>query len=226
MSVDVHQSTSEALLIVPEGTISASSTALNQSRLQVLRAREEHLQSIFEEATKKTKDLKNDQGKYTKVLEDLILEVGVAGRHDETAEIYWLTHKTRPYPQVLLMLMAPEVTIDHQKAAGDFINSAGDAALKRYKEISGRDCKLDFQTEVSDESSGGIIGSVMNRRIKVDNTLDERLKILEEKVSLHAINYAMVPRLKLIEPGLALDRCCQRSGPTFSARTPTGDSTT
>jgi len=135
----------------------ASSTALNQSRLQVLRAREEHLQSIFEEATKKTKDLKNDQGKYTKVLEDLILEV-------------------------LLMLMAPEVTIDHQKAAGDFINNAGDAALKRYKEISGRDCKLDFQTEVSDESSGGVIGSVMNRRIKVDNTLDERLKILEEKM--------------------------------------------
>ena len=81
------------------------------------------------------------------------------------------------------MLMASEVTIDHQKAAKEYINTAGDAALKRYKEISGRECKLDFQTEVSDESSGGIIGSVMNRRIKVDNTLDERLKILEEKVS-------------------------------------------
>lgn len=54
---------------------SANSTALNQSRLQVLRAREEHLQSIFEEATKKTKDLKEDREKYAKVLEDLILEV-------------------------------------------------------------------------------------------------------------------------------------------------------
>jgi vacuolar-type H+-ATPase subunit E/Vma4 len=56
-------------------THSANSTALNQSRLQVLRAREEHLQSIFEEATKKTKDLKEDRDKYAKVLEDLILEV-------------------------------------------------------------------------------------------------------------------------------------------------------
>jgi len=56
-------------------TTSANSTALNQSRLQVLRAREEHLQSIFEEATKKTKDLKEDREKYAKVLEDLILEV-------------------------------------------------------------------------------------------------------------------------------------------------------
>jgi hypothetical protein len=120
------------------------------------------------------------------------------------------------------MLMAPEVTIDHQKAAGDFINNAGDAALKRYKEISGRDCKLDFQTEVSDESSGGVIGSVMNRRIKVDNTLDERLKILEEKVGLHAGQIRDHASLS----DTVIDRCCQRSGPTSSARTPTGGSIT
>lgn len=31
-------------------------------------------------------------------------------------------------------------------------------------------------------SSGGIIGSMLNGRIKVDNTLDERLGILEEKM--------------------------------------------
>lgn len=92
MSLDVQQSTSGALLIIR--TISASSTALNQSRLQVLRAREEHLQSIFEEATKKTKDLKNDQGKYTKVLEDLILEVSVAGIM-KPPETCCLMHKIR-----------------------------------------------------------------------------------------------------------------------------------
>jgi hypothetical protein len=35
------------------------------------------LQSIFEDATKKTKDLKEDREKYAKVLEDLILEVSL-----------------------------------------------------------------------------------------------------------------------------------------------------
>lgn len=33
------------------------------------------LQSIFEDATKKTKELKQDEGKYTEMLEGLILEV-------------------------------------------------------------------------------------------------------------------------------------------------------
>ena len=49
------------------------------------------MQSIFEEATKKTKDLKNDQGKYTKVLEDLILEVSVAGMTEPREYIHLYT---------------------------------------------------------------------------------------------------------------------------------------
>jgi hypothetical protein len=120
------------------------------------------------------------------------------------------------------MLMAPEITVDHQKAADDIINKAGDAALKRYKEISGKDSKIDYQTEVSDESAGGIVGSIMHRRIKVDNTLDERLKILEEKVS----------RLDADEKPFEdanvtlTSRCCQRSERTSSERIPTESSTT
>ena len=125
--------------------------------------------------------------------------------------------------QVLLMLMAPEITVDHQKAADDIINKAGDAALKRYKEISGKDSKIDYQTKVSDESAGGIVGSIMHRRIKVDNTLDERLKILEEKVSRKDADGK--PFDDNDTDVNLTSRCCQRSERTFSARTPTESST-
>lgn len=55
-------------------TFSAQSTALNQSRLEVLRKRDEHLQELFESADKKVRSL--SEGKdYAKALELLILEV-------------------------------------------------------------------------------------------------------------------------------------------------------
>lgn len=54
---------------------SSQSTALNQSRLEVLRSRAEHLDSIFDETKTKVKDLNKDSDKYQSVLEGLILEV-------------------------------------------------------------------------------------------------------------------------------------------------------
>lgn len=81
------------------------------------------------------------------------------------------------------MLMNPEVTITHQPSASSIIEKAGESALSQFKDISGRESKLSYKGELADEAAGGIVGSIMNGRIKVDNTLDERLKILEEKVS-------------------------------------------
>jgi vacuolar-type H+-ATPase subunit E/Vma4 len=80
------------------------------------------------------------------------------------------------------MLMSPEITIEHQKSAESFISKAGDAALKKYNEISGRESKITYEAEIPDEAAGGVVGSIMKGQIKVDNTLDERLKILEEQV--------------------------------------------
>ena len=81
------------------------------------------------------------------------------------------------------MLMSEQVQIQHQPSAKELVQKAGDAAIKKYKDISGRECKLDYKGDLDDNSAGGIIGSIMNGRIKVDNTLDERLSILGEQVS-------------------------------------------
>ncbi|KAJ9107572.1 hypothetical protein QFC21_001031 [Naganishia friedmannii] len=134
----------------------AQSTALNKSRLEVLRSRAEHLDSIFDETKGKVKGLDKADDKYQSVLEGLILEI-------------------------LLILVSPEVLIEHIPSASEQVKKAGESALTKYKEMSGRTSEIEYKDSLSDDTcSGGVIGSTMQGRIKVDNTLDERLKILEE----------------------------------------------
>ncbi|WWC68742.1 uncharacterized protein I206_102676 [Kwoniella pini CBS 10737] len=134
----------------------SQSTAINTSRIKVLRSRNDHLESIFEEANKQVKDL-SEGDKYKQAIENLILEV-------------------------LLKLLSPNVTLNHRPKDTDLIKKASDKALKKYKDISGRESKIEFESSLSDKSSGGVIGSSLKGKIKVDNTLEERLKILEEKM--------------------------------------------
>lgn len=53
---------------------SAQSTALNNSRIEVLRSRNDALESLFEEASKQVKSL-SEGGSYSEAVENLILEV-------------------------------------------------------------------------------------------------------------------------------------------------------
>ncbi|RSH94583.1 V-ATPase V1 sector subunit E [Saitozyma podzolica] len=84
--------------------------------------------------------------------------------------------------QVLLLLLAPEVTLSHRPKDSDLVKKAASAAQKRYKDMSGRESKVSFESSLADDSAGGVVGSTMAGRIKVDNTLGERLQILEEKM--------------------------------------------
>lgn len=108
---------------------SAQSTALNVSRLEVLRAREEHLQSIFDDTRSKIKSLASSKGddKYASTVENLILEI-------------------------LLLLLSPDITIQYKKSEEKVIKNAGDKALKRYKDVSGRDSKIEYVGDLAEES--------------------------------------------------------------------------
>lgn len=74
------------------------------------------------------------------------------------------------------------MNIVHRPKDEALVKSASDAALKQYKEMSGRESTIVFAADLADDSAGGVIGSAMVGRIKVDNTLSARLKILEEKM--------------------------------------------
>jgi vacuolar-type H+-ATPase subunit E/Vma4 len=69
--------------------------------------------------------------------------------------------------------------------------------------MSGRESTLTFEDKLADDTPGGVVGSTMQGRIKVDNTLAERLKILEENVSA-CTGTAVGVVLMCIR-----DRCCQ-----------------
>ena len=80
------------------------------------------------------------------------------------------------------MLLAPGVTLAHRPKDAELVKKASEKACSRYQEMSGREAKVEFEDSLNDDSAGGVIGSTMAGRIKVDNTLSERLKLLEEKV--------------------------------------------
>ncbi|BEI82507.1 hypothetical protein CcaverHIS002_0303750 [Cutaneotrichosporon cavernicola] len=134
----------------------AQSTALNQSRLEVLRKREEQLQELFDEANNKVKDLAEGKG-YPKAMSLLITEV-------------------------LLLLLSKDVTLVHRPKDAKLVKTAAADAKKQYKEIAGLESEISFEDSLADDSAGGVIGMALGDRIKVDNTLSARLHILEEKM--------------------------------------------
>lgn len=92
------------------------STVNNKTRLRVLGARQELLDSIFEEAQKKLSDGTKDKGKYQKTLKGLILE----GFH---------------------ALNESELQVRARKADYDVVKKAIADAEKEYKKTTGKDIK-------------------------------------------------------------------------------------
>ncbi|CED85482.1 Vacuolar H-ATPase V1 sector, subunit E [Phaffia rhodozyma] len=137
----------------------AQSTALNTSRLKILRAREQFLSDLFEDARGKITDLANDEGKYAQLMENLIL-------------------------QGLLLVLSPSCTLVVRAKDREMAKKAAEAASKQYTEISGRttEVNVDEDEELPTESAGGVKLNGAGNRIMVNNTVDERLALLEDKM--------------------------------------------
>lgn len=74
------------------------------------------------------------------------------------------------------------MTIAHRPKDTEVVKKAADEAKKQYKDISGLESEIAFDDSLADDSAGGVIGTTMGDRIKVDNTLSARLRILEDKM--------------------------------------------
>jgi len=62
------------------------------------------------------------------------------------------------------------------------MGKASKNATNKYKEMTGRSVEVKLEEGLNDDEAGGVIGSSMGGKIKINNTLDERLKLLEDKV--------------------------------------------
>jgi len=136
----------------------AQSTLTNKSRLKLLHRREEHIQDLFSTARTSILTLGNDDSaRYVQILEGVIV-------------------------QGFLILMEPAVTVHARGRDVDLVEQASYAAARTYTELSGREIRFDVQGSLSDDGAGGVKLANGTRRITIDNTLDERLRLLEDRM--------------------------------------------
>ncbi|KAF8504244.1 ATPase V1/A1 complex subunit E [Hysterangium stoloniferum] len=135
----------------------AQSTQTNKSRLRLLQAREQHLQDLFETARSAIVTLSQDEAKYAQLIESTIV-------------------------QGLLQMLEPEVTVLGRKKDVLLVERAAEGAKFQYNHISGREVNIRVEGTLADDSAGGIRLVSGTRRITIDNALDERLRLLEDRM--------------------------------------------
>ncbi|KAF5210412.1 putative V-type proton ATPase subunit E [Clavispora lusitaniae] len=134
------------------------STIGNKTRLKVLGEKEKILDEIFEQAEKGLVELTSKKGEYKPILEGLIEEV-------------------------LYALYEDAVVIKVREADVSLAKEAAEEAAKHFEE------KAKFSVSVTvDEANfldaslaGGVIAVNKTGKIEVNNTLEERLKLLSEE---------------------------------------------
>ncbi|KAJ2415516.1 V-ATPase V1 sector subunit E, partial [Coemansia sp. RSA 2530] len=136
-----------------------TSTLINKSRLQVLQARQEMLDSVFSEAQEAMKSVPQDEAKYLELLVDLCLQAFVQ-LNDET------------------------VNVRGRKADTELIKSAVEKAVVVYKEKTGKTVRATVveTSPLHDSVLGGVRVSALNDRISVDNTLQARLDLSSDRM--------------------------------------------
>jgi V-type H+-transporting ATPase subunit E len=149
------------------------STVANKTRLKVLSARQELLDSIFEQAEKKLGEATKDKGKYTDILKNLMLEGFYA-------------------------LNESKLQIRGRKADYDLIKKAIESASKEYKEKTKKSIEATID-EANPQpegwyvycwyvggltligySAGGLSIVGGGGKIDINNTFEERLKLLQD----------------------------------------------
>jgi len=145
-----------------------NSNLLNQARLRVLKAREDHLKTLLDEAKRQLSKQMQDKSKYKKLLEGLIA-------------------------QGLFQLLEPAITLRCREQDVDLVRDAWPGAVELYRNATQgkKDVKITVDTDyfLSPEMSGGIEMLAQGNKFLVENTLESRLDL---------ISHQMIPDLRTI----------------------------
>jgi len=131
----------------------------NQARLKVLKAREEHIKSLLDDAKQKLVEVTRDPNMYAQVLQKLIA-------------------------QGLFQLLEKDVTIKCRQMDLKIVQSVFSGALEEYKQATNRDCllKIDNETFLGQDTCGGVELTSQKGKIKVTNTLESRLDLISQQL--------------------------------------------
>jgi len=137
-----------------------SSNMLNNARLKVLKARDDHVAHVLEDAKKQLTTIANDRSKYPAIIEKLIA-------------------------QGLCQLIEPAVTIRCRQEDKAIVEGAIEPALSSVRDMIKKDkveIKVDGENFLSPQCAGGIEMYAHKGKIKVDNTLEARAQMIAEKM--------------------------------------------
>ncbi|VEN58369.1 unnamed protein product [Callosobruchus maculatus] len=136
-----------------------SSNMLNQARLKVLKVREDHVRQVLEDARKRLGEVTKDQGKYAQILESLIL-------------------------QALYQLFEKDITVRVRPQDRDLVKSIIPTVAAKYKDVTGKEVniKIDDESHLSQETTGGIELLTLKNKVKINNTLEARLDLIAQQL--------------------------------------------
>jgi len=136
-----------------------SSNMLNQARLKVLKARDDHVASVSEEAKQRLSTVVRDKAGYSKILQALLT-------------------------QGACQLLEPTVLVRCKQSDQSLVEAALAPAQADYKATVNKDVvmKLDTDNWLSQDRTGGVELLAMKGKIKVDNTLEARLGMISEQI--------------------------------------------
>lgn len=132
------------------------STMANKSRLKILAAKQEILDGIFESAEKRLVEISKDEEKYQSVLKNLLLEG-------------------------LYALNENKVGVRAREADYELVKKAAALATEVYNQNVGKNVEIVINetNPLSAESAGGLIIVGGGGKIDINNTFEERLKLLQ-----------------------------------------------
>jgi len=136
------------------------SNLANSSRLAILKARDDYVQTLKEEAKKQLSILTEDQSKYPKILGNLL-------------------------SQGLFLLMEKEVNIRCRRRDLELVKRLIPESIDKYrKELKQKEIhvNVDEQNFLPDDSAGGVELYTMGGKIKVSNTIEARLGMIFNQI--------------------------------------------
>jgi V-type H+-transporting ATPase subunit E len=126
----------------------------NQSRISLLKAREDLIQKLKEKAAEQLSLISRDEANYAKLITNLIA-------------------------QALYRLIEPEVFIKCREKDLQIVNQSVKSAVEMYKANIKRDVKVTVLNNfLNHEIAGGIEAYTSDGKIKIINTLEARLNML------------------------------------------------
>nr|CAG4643550.1 EOG090X0F8Y [Ilyocryptus agilis] len=136
-----------------------SSNLLNQARLKVLQAQQQHIQNLLGEARNRLGKASADRNSYGRVVRDLII-------------------------QALFQIMEPQVTIRCRQADLDLVESILPDAVAKYREAMHKECQVSIAKEnfLPADTCGGVELYAFQGRIRVNNTLENRLEMIASQM--------------------------------------------